>query len=149
VAEDAAEPAVTIASGRGQANAESIDRPRYIDAHRSRRTTLEAIRSYLARHEPELRQRGLRHLAVFGSVARGEDRPDSDVDIAIEDGRSFSLFKMEDMRLVRQDALGRPVDLGLVGSLRPAVRAAFELPRQADSSRFRRTDSEGISDRYR
>jgi predicted nucleotidyltransferase len=65
---------------------------------------------------------------VFGSVARGEDRPDSDVDLAveIEDGRSFSLIRMEDTRLVLQDTLGRPVDLGLVGSLRPAVRAAFD-----------------------
>jgi predicted nucleotidyltransferase len=91
-------------------------------------TTLEAVKNRLAEHVPELRQRGLRHLAVFGSVARGEDRPDSDVDIAVEveEGRSFSLFKMEDTRLALQDVLGRPVDLGLVASLRPAVRAAFE-----------------------
>jgi predicted nucleotidyltransferase len=34
--------------------------------------------------EPALRARGIRRAAVFGSVARGDDRPDSDVDIMIE-----------------------------------------------------------------
>jgi hypothetical protein len=31
-----------------------------------------------------LRARGIRHAAVFGSIARGENRPDSDLDIVIE-----------------------------------------------------------------
>jgi len=34
--------------------------------------------------EPALRARGIRRAAVFGSVARGEERPDSDIDIMIE-----------------------------------------------------------------
>jgi uncharacterized protein len=34
--------------------------------------------------EPALRARGVRRAAVFGSVARGDDRPDSDIDIMIE-----------------------------------------------------------------
>jgi predicted nucleotidyltransferase len=34
--------------------------------------------------EPALRARGIRRAAVFGSVARGEDRPDRDIDIMIE-----------------------------------------------------------------
>lgn len=34
--------------------------------------------------EPALRARGIRRAAVFGSVARGDDRPDSDIDIMIE-----------------------------------------------------------------
>lgn len=34
--------------------------------------------------EPALRARGIRRVAVFGSVARGDDRPDSDIDIMIE-----------------------------------------------------------------
>ena len=61
-----------------------------------------------------LRRRGIRHLALFGSLARGDDRPDSDIDIAvdIEPGRPFSLIRMEDTRLLLQDALGRPVDPG-------------------------------------
>ena len=34
--------------------------------------------------EPELRARGIRHAALFGSVARGEERPGSDIDILLE-----------------------------------------------------------------
>ncbi len=90
----------------------------------------EIVRQIRA-EEAELRSRGVVHLAVFGSVARGEDRPDSDVDIAveIESGRSFSLIRMEDTRLLLEDRLGRHVDLGETDSFRPQVRAAFERGR--------------------
>jgi predicted nucleotidyltransferase len=95
------------------------------------------VRLRLAAKEPELRRRGVRHLAVFGSVARGEDSADSadsadsDVDLAveIEDGRSFSLIRMEEARLLLEDALRHPVDLGEIDSFRPLVRAAFERDR--------------------
>ena len=68
---------------------------------------------------------------MFGSVARGEDNTRSDVDLAveIEDGHAFSLIRMEEARLLLQDAIGRPVDLGEIDSLRPGVRAAFERDR--------------------
>jgi predicted nucleotidyltransferase len=39
--------------------------------------TFDAVRQRIAPDEPELRRRGMRHLAVFGSVARGDDRPDT------------------------------------------------------------------------
>jgi len=38
----------------------------------------------LRRHENDLRAQGVVHIAVFGSVARGENRPDSDLDILVE-----------------------------------------------------------------
>src|SRR4051812_21307126 len=38
----------------------------------------------LVKHRDALRARGVRHAALFGSVARGEARPDSDLDILIE-----------------------------------------------------------------
>ncbi len=38
----------------------------------------------LQEHEAELRQRGVRHASVFGSVARGEARKDSDVDVLVD-----------------------------------------------------------------
>jgi uncharacterized protein len=38
----------------------------------------------LRRSEPLLRARGVHRASVFGSVARGENRPDSDLDIMIE-----------------------------------------------------------------
>ena len=38
----------------------------------------------LRRSEPDLRARGVRRAAVFGSVARGDSRPGSDIDIMVE-----------------------------------------------------------------
>jgi predicted nucleotidyltransferase len=95
--------------------------------------TLAAVREQLVAEAPELRRRGVRHLSVFGSVARGNDRPDSDLDVAveIEPDRSFSLIRMEETRLFLEDALNRRVDLGEVDSFRAQVRAAFERERVA------------------
>lgn len=90
--------------------------------------TLQHVVQQLKTTETELRRRGIAHLSVFGSLVRGEARDDSDIDIAveIEPGRSFSLIRMEDTRLLLEDVLGRPVDLGEIESFRPTVREAFE-----------------------
>jgi uncharacterized protein len=90
--------------------------------------TLQNVVQRLKATEPELRRRGVAHLSLFGSLARGEARDDSDIDIAveIEEGHSFSLIRMEDTRLLLEDVLGQPVDLGEVASFRSAVREAFE-----------------------
>ncbi len=44
----------------------------------------QEIIARLRENEATLRERGVRHAALFGSCARGEERPDSDVDIMIE-----------------------------------------------------------------
>ena len=58
------------------------------------------------------RQYGARRLRVFGSVARGEERPESDVDFLVEFDKGYDLFAQR-LPLARQltDLLGRPVDL--------------------------------------
>ncbi len=88
--------------------------------------TLQHIVQRLKATKPELRRRGVAHLSLFGSLARGEARDDSDIAVEIELGHSFSLIRMEDTRLLLEDLLGCPVDLGEVASFRSAVRAAFE-----------------------
>jgi hypothetical protein len=94
---------------------------------------LDDIIQRIRAQESELRRRGIQHLAVFGSMARREATPDSDIDIAvdIQPGRPFSLIRMEDTRLLLEDTLGRSVDLGEVDSLRPHVRTAFQRDRVA------------------
>ena len=44
----------------------------------------QEILAKLRENEPALKARGVRHAALFGSRARGDDRPDSDIDIMIE-----------------------------------------------------------------
>ncbi len=65
---------------------------------------------------------GASHLRVFGSVARGDARSESDVDILIdiEDGRS--LLDIIAMKQDLEDLLGCSVDVGLGRSLRSGLR---------------------------
>lgn len=57
-------------------------------------------------------QYGARHIRVFGSVARGEERPDSDVDMLVEFDKGYDLFAQR-LPLARKlsELIGRTVDL--------------------------------------
>ena len=65
---------------------------------------------------------GANNVRVFGSVARGEARPDSDIDflVKLEAGRSL----LDLARLLRelQTLLGLPVDVVTEAGLRPRIR---------------------------
>jgi predicted nucleotidyltransferase/DNA-binding XRE family transcriptional regulator len=72
-----------------------------------------------ARREEILRiaaAHGARNVRVFGSVARGEAGPDSDVDFLVDldsDNRGFEFFGLlEDLRRALEELLGCPVDVG-------------------------------------
>lgn len=81
------------------------------------------VMEILVRAKGELADRfGVCSVFLFGSVARGEDGPDSDVDILVEFDRPASLFTLADLRLHLTELLGRPVDVGTPGGLRPRVR---------------------------
>jgi predicted nucleotidyltransferase len=66
-------------------------------------------------------QYGVQSLTLFGSIARGEGRPDSDVDLVVEFARPTGYFGLVALQLYLQTVLGRDVDLGTPGSLRPAL----------------------------
>ena len=89
---------------------------------------LPEVVAKLREHGPELRTRGVRHLYVFGSVARGDARVDSDVDLAIEVDPSsdFSLITLGSVAADIEEWLDRGVDLGERSMLRPSLRADFE-----------------------
>jgi len=80
---------------------------------------LEVIRA----HQGELREAGVASLALFGSVARGEERPDSDVDLLVEfDDRPVGYFHLFKVQRRLEELLHRKVDLVTVGGLRREIR---------------------------
>jgi len=76
---------------------------------------------------PLLRERfGVARIGIFGSIARGEDRPDSDVDILVEFAPGEATFRnFMELALYLEGLFGRRVDLvteqGLDRYLRPYV----------------------------
>ena len=65
---------------------------------------------------------GVAELAVFGSVARGTDRPESDVDLLVEFKQPVGLPALLKLERQFEDALGRKVDLGTEASLHPLIK---------------------------
>ena len=86
--------------------------------------TLAEVLGALRRHEQELRRQGVTSAAVFGSVARGDAQPDSDVDILvdIDPDAKLSLFGHIGVQHFLADLLGRKVDLVSRTALRPRMR---------------------------
>jgi predicted nucleotidyltransferase len=63
---------------------------------------------------------------VFGSVARGEDRPDSDVDLLADLPPGLSLFGLGRAEADLEAIIGTRVELIPAQDLKPAVRARVE-----------------------
>jgi len=66
------------------------------------------------------------NLRVFGSVARGEDRPDSDVDLLVDLPPHMGLLGLGRVQADLEAILGTKIDLIPAGDLKPAVRARAE-----------------------
>jgi predicted nucleotidyltransferase len=86
---------------------------------------LEQVLKHLRRGRPALERAGIRHVAIFGSVARGDDRPDSDVDLLVTIAPEAPVGLLELVRLSRhlETLLGRKVDLAEPEGLKPDFRA--------------------------
>ena len=89
-----------------------------------------ALRELLARHRDEVlaivTAQGAGNVRVFGSVARGEDGPSSDVDLLVDLAPRTSLLTLIGLRQDLSDLLGVPVDVVPADSLKPD-RAASVL----------------------
>ncbi|MDP1749916.1 MAG: nucleotidyltransferase family protein [Reyranella sp.] len=90
--------------------------------------TATMVEDDVIRQVSALRERlealGVVRLALFGSVMRGEAGPGSDIDVLVDIPAPSGLVQLANIRHVIEDAVGRPVDLGTVASLKPQVRAS-------------------------
>ena len=102
------------ALGRGREAAESLY------------TRPMGIRDRLDQMRPEVlkaaERHGARNVRLFGSVARGEDGPDSDLDLLVELDKGRSLLDHAALVIELESILGCRVDVATEQGLRPRVR---------------------------
>jgi predicted nucleotidyltransferase len=90
--------------------------------------TRDEVLTKLRQHAPELQAEGILHLALFGSTARDEAGPESDVDLmAIYDpNRSRGLFDIFKIQHKLEDLLGTRVELADRHRMRPIIKESAE-----------------------
>ena len=76
------------------------------------RAKRDAIKEIANRH-------GARNVRLFGSVVRGDDRPDSDLDVLVEFEKGRSLMDLAGFELALEELLGRRVDVVSDGGISP------------------------------
>ena len=76
----------------------------------------------LAEHRGELEKFAVKSVAVFGSAARDEMGPQSDIDLLVEFKRPIGLFAFLDLKQYLEGLLKRQVDLTTPEALKPQLR---------------------------
>lgn len=86
--------------------------------------SLNEVLETLRAHEQDLRQRGVAHAAVFGSVARGEATATSDIDVLVElePAHPIGIFEYSRLKLYIGEMLGGAGDVVNRRTLKPALR---------------------------
>jgi predicted nucleotidyltransferase len=83
----------------------------------------DALLQILKQNNAEMeRNFGVKSLLLFGSVARDEATPTSDVDLLVEFNRPVGYFGLFALQDYLEKLLGCPVDLGTPDSLKPYIR---------------------------
>ena len=84
----------------------------------------DEIIARICKHAAAIRDEGATSLYLFGSAARDQMGPASDIDIFVDyDPESrFSLLNMSGIRLIVMDELNREVDITTRNSLHPLLR---------------------------
>lgn len=82
----------------------------------------------LRRHAPAIRSLGATALYIYGSRARGDAQPGSDLDAYVEysPASKFSLIELAGIKLLMEETLGLDVDITTRDSLHPMLKADIE-----------------------
>ena len=89
-----------------------------LDVHMNLKTISEICRNHLT----DLHQRGVKSLAVFGSVARGDATASSDIDVLVEFNRPVGLFEFIRLKYYLEELTSCRVDLVTHDAIRPTMR---------------------------
>jgi len=89
--------------------------------HKAKGMTPEQIMQRLEQNTNKIREFGVRRIGLFGSWARGEGRPESDIDILVEFDRPGFDCYME-LKFFLEDLFGRNVDLVLAETLKEPIK---------------------------
>ena len=84
--------------------------------------TREEVQRLLSNQRAELTSLGVSSLHVFGSVARGDSAPDSDVDLLVDFDRPIGLFHFFRVQQRLELILGSRVDLVMREAVKPQLR---------------------------
>src|SRR5260370_30618437 len=95
----------------------------YLLCHTTLLMTRDEIIEKLKEREADLRAQGVAHAALFGSVARGDDDPDSDIDILVDLDPAIvvTIFDYAGVKDFIADMFDRPVDVVSRESLKPRL----------------------------
>lgn len=72
---------------------------------------------------------GATNVRIFGSVARGDERPDSDIDMVVDISKKMGLIALTSLEKEFREILGVPVDLSVSSELGPRIK--IEVDRDA------------------
>lgn len=89
-------------------------------------STLERVRALSRELRGALSPLGATRIRVFGSVARGDDTPASDIDLVVDVKPDTGMFAILEMQREAESILGRRVDLVPNAGLKPAVAEAID-----------------------
>jgi hypothetical protein len=94
---------------------------------------LQPFLAELRRLQPQLKARyPVRGIGVFGSYARGEQTPDSDLDLLVDLGPGLTLIDVGTLELELRDSLGVPVELAIKDALEGSAGALGTTALQHD-----------------
>jgi uncharacterized protein len=132
----------TVSAARSRARQQNRTLSNYIEAalqreleapaetleSRPTRPTIGRAIAIIRAHRAELEAAGIRHIWIFGSIARGDGRPDSDLDFLVEVDPAVvhDLFAYGHIQQSLEEWMGWPVDIADNRLLRPGVAAAAE-----------------------
>lgn len=85
--------------------------------------TIEEIKTKI---NPILKKYGVKNAGIFGSVAREEDKSDSDIDIVVSIEKKIGIYEFITLKHELEDMLGKKVDLVSRGAVNKYIRPYIE-----------------------